>query len=376
MIPHRTRMPAFRARLARIGCMLALAVAVGAASVAGAAEGGVPDLSITVEQLPFGSRRDIVRLAIHGEAPRDCTPTIGRAWLEDADFSIELRSPTSGCDETRRVPFTLRVDPRASGLPLPPNRVIRARVFRSAGASAELAAFRLFDTGPATSAQVPENGFWWSTADAGTGEAVRATGASLEWQDGELAVALYGFTDIGMPTWYFGSARLAGRVARVGLVQLAGGEPLLAATGSQPQALPGPRLEIEFLSPVQARAWLVRVEDGRDVQLRPMLLSRARFANDAGGSTWSGTWVLVPDDGAPRTFVFGSGAPRANGFHLDDAANDARLDCRVPVAGGLPDLCTLSVDGAPAADFNRIGFERLGGRGNDGAPVTLVRVRD
>jgi hypothetical protein len=27
------------------------------------------------------------------------------------------------------------------------------------------------------------------------------------------------------------------------------------------------------------------------------------------------------------------------------------------------------------ADFDRIGFDRLGGRGNDGAPVTLVRVQ-
>ena len=108
MIPHRTRMPALRTRLARIGCLLVLA----AASVAGAAEGGVPDLTLTVEQLPFASGRDVARLAIHGEAPLNCAPTIGRAWLEDADFSIELRSPTSGCDETRRVPFTLRVDPR------------------------------------------------------------------------------------------------------------------------------------------------------------------------------------------------------------------------------------------------------------------------
>ena len=205
--------------------------------------------------------------------------------------------------------------------------------------------------------------------------AVRATGTSLEWQDGELAVALYGFTETGSPTWYFGSARPSGRVARVGLVQLAGGEPLLAATGGQPQALPGPRLEIEFLSPSQARAWLVRVEDGRDVQLRPMMLSRARFANDDGGSTWTGRWVLVPEDGQPRTFDFRAGSEGGEAFQLNDASVDAHLDCRVPVAGGLPDLCTLSVAGQPVADFDRIGFDRLGGRGHDGAPVSLVRVQ-
>ena len=371
MFPHRTRTSLLRGRLAGAACALAL---LGAAA-GHAADGGAPDLSLTVEQLPFASGRDIARVAIHGHAPLHCAPRIGRIWLDDADFSVELESPTQGCDDSRQVPFTLRVDPRASGLPLPADRVVRVRVYRNMGATPVLVAFRLFDTGPATAAQVPENGFWWSTADAGSGEAVRATGTSIEWQDGELAVALYGFTETGAPTWYFGSARPSGRVARVGLVQLAGGEPLLASAGGQPQALPGPRLEIEFLSPSQARAWLVRVEDGRDVQLRPMMLSRARFANDDGGSTWSGRWVLVPEDGQPRTFEFRAGRQGGEGFQLTDAANDARLDCRLPVAGGLPDLCTLSTGAQPMADFDRIGFDRLGGRGNDGAPVTLVRVQ-
>jgi hypothetical protein len=371
MFPHRTRTHPLRARFAGMACALSLL----AVPVAGAVEGGAPDLTLTIEQLPLSSGRDVARVAIHGQAPLNCAPAIGRTWLDDADFSVELRSPTQGCDPLRQQPFTLRVDPRASGLPLPANRVLRVRAYRTHGATPVLAAFRLFDTGPATAAQVPENGFWWSTADAGSGEAVRATGASLEWQDGELAVALYGFTETGAPTWYFGSARPGGRVARVGLVQLAGGEPLLASSGGPPQALPGPRLEIEFLSPTQARAWLVRVEDGRDVQLRPMLLSRARFASDDGGATWSGRWVLVPDDGQPRTFEFRGGSRGAENFQLNDPANDARLDCRVPVAGGLPDLCTLSVGGQPAADFDRIGFDRLGGRGSSGAPVTLVRVQ-
>lgn len=360
-----------RARLAGIGCALALL----AVPVAHAVDGDAPDLALTIEQLPSASGRDVARVAIHGEAPLHCAPAIGRIWLDDADFSVELRTPTQGCDPLRRQPFTLRVDPRASGLPLPPNRVLRVRVYRSDGATPVLAAFRLFDVGPASAAQVPENGFWWSTADPGSGEAVRATGASLEWQDGELAVALYGFTETGAPTWYFGSARPSGRVARVGLVQLAGGEPLLASTGGSPQALPGPRLEIEFLSPTQARAWLVRVEDGRDVQLRPMLISRARFASDDGGSTWSGRWVLVPEDGQPRTYEFRGGSQGAESFQLNDNINDARLDCRVPVAGGLPDLCTLSVGGVPTADFDRIGFDRLAGRGGNGAPMSLVRVQ-
>jgi hypothetical protein len=356
--------------LAGFACALALLCSAGVHAVGG----GGPDLSVSVEQLPMASGRNIARVLIRGEAPANCTPAVSRIWLDDSDFSVELNTPTQGCDDARQVPFTLRVDPRASGLPSPQNRVVRVRVYRNVGATPVLAAFRLIDTGPATAAQVPENGFWWSTADTGSGEAMRATGVGLEWQDGELAIALYGFTETGAPTWYFGSARPDGRVARVGLVQLAGGEPLLGSAGAQPQALPGPRLEIEFLSPSQARAWLVRIEDGRDVQLRPMMLSRARFANDDGGSTWNGRWVLVPEDGQPRTFEFRTGSQGSESFQLNDAANDARLDCRLPVAGGLPDLCTLSVDALPLADFDRIGLDRLGGRGNDGAAVTLVRV--
>ena len=85
--------------------------------------------------------------------------------------------------------------------------------------------------------------------------------------------------------------------------------------------------------------------------------------------------MLVPEDGNPRTFEFRDGSPRTDGFQLSDDAHDAELDCRLPSAGGLPDLCTLSINGSPEADFDRIGFDRLGGRSHSGTPATLVRVR-
>jgi len=58
---------------------------------------------------------------------------------------------------------------------------------------------------------------------------------SLELQDNQLAASLLGFTDAGASTWYFGSSTLAGRIARIPLVQLANGEEWFSAIGSHPR---------------------------------------------------------------------------------------------------------------------------------------------
>jgi hypothetical protein len=141
-----------RAQLAGVACTLAL---IGAMA-AHAAEGGAPDLSLTVAQLPIASGRAIARVAIHGQAPLHCAPEVGRIWLDDADFSVELKSPTQGCDDSRQLPFTLRVDPRASGLPLPSNRVVRVRVYRSIGATPVLRLVTHLDVDDAAIARVIE----------------------------------------------------------------------------------------------------------------------------------------------------------------------------------------------------------------------------
>ncbi|MEO5558372.1 MAG: hypothetical protein ABIO49_01495 [Dokdonella sp.] len=238
-------------------------------------------------------------------------------------------------------------------------------------AAATLAAFHLLDTNSAVSAPTPENGFWWSEA----GEAAGSS-ASLELQDGQLAVGFFGFADSGLPTWYFGTARPNGRIASVPLVQLANGDPMFAPIGNKPTAAAGPRLEIEFVSPTQARAWLVRSEGGRDVQVRPLLLARSQFATGAPGTSWSGQWVLVPDDkGPPRVFEFADPSSQdAETFHLSDAGNDATLDCRLGSASRRPEVCTLSTNATPIADFDQIGLDHLTGRGSDGARMKLVRI--
>ncbi|MBN8726820.1 MAG: hypothetical protein J0H15_03850 [Xanthomonadales bacterium] len=322
--------------------------------------------------LPDAARQVVVQ----GRAPAHCAPAIGSVGLDGADLSIELVSPQTGCDARRLVGFALAVDPRAAaGLPFLPERVLRVRLFARGSGPAELVAFRLLDASPAGAASVPENGFWWSQPGPGGAPASPGTGASFEWQGGQLAVGLFGFSDSGAATWSFGSARSVGRTASVALVELADGDPAFAPAGSQPSAEAGPRLEIEFLSPISARAWLVRQEDGRDVEVRPLTLARSRFDEGPAGTAWSGRWVLVGDETAPpRLFEFGG--PRsqdADSFHLD-AADGASLECRLAAATRQPDLCTLTADGLSLADFDEVGLDRLGGRDPGGQAVRLVRV--
>jgi hypothetical protein len=316
---------------------------------------------------------------LQGTAARHCIPTIAGVTLDGTDLSIELRIPSTGCDSQHQVPYMLQINPQQSmGLQILPGQTYRVRVYAGSGDAPSLVSFQLFDTHAASASFSPENGLWWSEASADTGPGRHGNGASIEWQDGQIAVSLFGFSDTGAATWYFGSARLIGRVARVSLVHLADGDPLFSPTGSQPSAEAGPRMEIEFLSPTRARAWLVRSESGRDVEVRPFTLSRSRFSNGAAGTSWSGQWVLVPDDdGAPRVFEFSApGKPDAAGFHLEDAGNDARLDCRAATTDtdALPDLCTLSSATHVIADFDQIGLDRLGGRSASGARITLMRV--
>jgi hypothetical protein len=370
---HTTKL-AVNSWLAGTVCAFALAGCVSAT----AADRGAAALRIELETAPASSMQTSRQIGLYGTAPARCAPTLARATLDGADLSIELHAPQTACDEKHPIPFNLHVDPLASaGVPLLAGQVYRVRVYSQAGAGAPaLVAFHLLDTNAGVSAPTPENGFWWSEASAETGAATAGTGASLEWQDGQLAVGLFGFADSGAATWYFGSARPNGRVAAVSLVQLANGDPMFASAGNKPAAQAGPRLEIEFLSPTRARAYLVRIDDDRDMQVRTLLLARSHFATGSAGSTWTGQWVLVPDDnGTPRLFEFADPSSHdAETFHLADAGSDASLDCRVGTATQHPEVCTLSAHSMPIADFDQIGIDHLSGRGSEGARVKLVRI--
>ena len=319
-----------------------------------------------------------IPLALYGTAPARCLPTLHRAVLDGVDLSIELDAARTGCDARRMSPFGLRVDTAAAaGVPLLPGQVYRVRVYLDEGGIASLIAFRLLDTSANASAPVPENGFWWSETSPDMGAAAAGTGVSIEVQDGRLALGLFGFGDDGHPTWSFGSARMSGRSARIDLVALEHGDPPFAPIGAKPSAEPAPRLEIEFLSPTRARAWLVRSIDGHDSEVRAFTFGRSRFAAGPAADAWTGTWVLVPDDaGEPRRFEFAdAGAQDGDTIHLTDATRGASLDCRLAPGTAHADFCTLSQGNAPLADFDQVGLDRLDGRAADGnGRVRLLRV--
>ncbi len=372
---HYPRMPLTRTRK-----LAALVAAAGIALVASvpciaqaAADAG---LRVRFETATGLSSHQPPSIAIYGQAAANCVPKIERVDAEGVDLSIVLHASRTGCDPAHPSPFVLHVDTVAmAGTPLLPGQVYRLRVYSDADGTSSLAVFRLLDTGLSAAAE-PENGFWWSQASAEAGPASRSTGISLESQGDQIAISLYGFADSGSATWYFGSARVRGRTLVVPLVELANGDPMFSPTGSEPTAQSGPRLEIEFLAPTRARAWLVRHQDGIDTAVRMLSLSRTRFASGEASASWNGRWVLVADDEtAPRQFEFSTPTRQdADAFHLVDGNGNASLDCRGSGAGALPDLCTLSVGAEVLADFDRVGLDHLDGRQANGATVRLIRV--
>ena len=351
--------------------LLALLALASAAPAFAASSQSVQRISLE-RQLSTGA----ARIGIDGSAPAACVPRVEGVTVDGADISVVLTSAATGCKTNRLVPFHLKADAASTtGSHALPAQVYRVRVYAGSGASPRLAAFALIDASAPSLAPVPESGFWWTQPDA-NGAAAAGTGMSLELQDNQLAASLLGFTDAGSSAWYFGSATLAGRVARIPLVQLANGEEWFSALGTQPDVQPGPRLEIEFMSPARARAYLVRNDGQNDVQVRILTLARSAFATGPAGASWVGRWVLVPEDGgATRLFDFAAPSHRdADTFRLVDAANDASLDCRMIAGTQQADACTLTTSAATIADFDQVGYDHFAGHGANGAPVQLLRV--
>ncbi len=364
-------------KLAAVRLFLAAAGIVACASSLAAAPDAT-DLQVQLQAAanPASLALAPLSVAITGKAPARCAPTIGHAGIDGVNLNIEMRAPQTDCPSTSALSFYLPLDP-AKGARVMAGQVYRTRIYSMENGTAQLLAFGLLDTNPHSSAPVPESGLWWSEARAETGAAVAGNGASIELQDGQLAVGLLGFDEGGDATWYFGTGPASGRVARVPLVRLAHGDPLFAASGNnQPLPQPGPRIEVEFLSPSRANAWLVRNEGGRDVEVRALALSRSRFASGPIGTSWNGQWVLVPDDGtASRIFEFAAaGSQDAENFHLADATGEASLDCRLIAGTEHPAACTLSGPALASVDFDQVGFDRLSGHTSTGARATLLRV--
>ena len=351
--------------------LLIFALAMSAGSMSALAA----DASVRISLSSKARNSTSPQIAIDGGAPSGCVPRIGRSTLDGADLSIELNAPSTGCRPQRTVPYHLRFDTATvTGVNTPPPKVLRVRVF-SAG-SAGLVAFRLLDTSTREAAASPENGFWWSQAGSELGRAAAGSGMSLEFQDGHIAASLLGFSETGAATWYFGSAGLVGNVARIPLVQLANGDGWFSAVGTQPEVLSGPRMELEFLSPTRALAYLVRNEDGRDVDVRSLVLTRSVFSSGPAGSAWSGRWVLVaPGGGTARVFDFvGAGNRDGESFRLVDTPNAASLECRFGAGTTQPEACTLTALAGATVEFDQVGLDHLTGHNTDGAAIQLLRV--
>ncbi|HEY6941380.1 hypothetical protein [Dokdonella sp.] len=349
---------------------LASALAGCAALLLGAFASPAGALSVRLESTGSG-----LRIGLVGQAPARCLPAVARVTVDGDDVGVMLHAPATGCARGT-IAYALHVDPSMSGTPLSAGRTYRVSVFSDATDLPGLVAFRVLDTSASSAgAPQPENGFWWSEAALETGPASRSTGISLEAQGDQLAVSLFGFGDDGSPVWYFGSARRKGRIAVVPLLELRNGDPLFSPTGSRPSAIEGLRLELDFLSPSRARAWLVRSDDRRDIAVRALALSRSSFSN-ADGAEWSGRWILVGDDEATlRQFEFGAPTRRDAGALHYVAADGASLDCRSAPLASAPDFCTLSLGASAVADFDQVGLDRLDGRDGNGARVQLLRVR-
>ncbi|TCO41911.1 hypothetical protein [Dokdonella fugitiva] len=347
------------------------------ASVALCAASGAGAIGVRVEPATSGGTLH-PRIGIIGKAPTNCKPSVDHVTIDGQDIGIVLHSPKVGCWTGSGSGYVLHVDPAEVGATMTPGTVYRVSVFSDAGDAPGLVTFRLLDATldpPATpDAPQPENGFWWSQDSAETGPASRSTGMSLEAQGGQLAVGLFGFGDAGNPTWYFGSARRQGRTAVVPLLELRNGDPLFSPTGSRPSAVDGLRLELEFLSPARARAWLVRSDDRRDIAVRAFTFARSNFSNIDARVDWDGRWVLVGDDaGALREFEFATPTRQdADTLRFFDASG-ATLECRAS-GSGVPRACTLSGGASPIAEFDQVGLDRLDGRGTNGERVRLMRV--
>lgn len=310
-------------------------------------------------------------LQVSGRAPAGCPPALESIAADGLDLDLTLALPAAGCDAARRESFRLRVDPAAAGQLLLPGQTYRVRVHLARPGGTDLMAFRLLDTRDRTSTPLrPESGFWWLDSETGA-SAAAASGLALETQGPQLAASLFGFDPEGRATWHFGSARLEGRVAHLELV---GVEDPGAGTGAPvPSSHPGPRLELEFLSPMRVRAWLVEVANGQDIAVHPFHLRRKPFAAGSGGHSWTGAWLLVPEGGArPRRFDFRLLRETETGWELSDPSRGAHVSCRLRAA--LPEACTLATGDLTLARFDLIGLDRMDGLGSDSSPVMLLRL--
>ncbi len=319
-------------------------------------------------------------LIIDGTWSDACLPSLLRTRVVDFDIDIHLRSDGRACAAVRTT-FQLKVNPaRESGLNQLPLGIYRVRLFLShANGSNELIAFRLLRSGGDDRRSRPESGFWWSVPTANNIPALSGNGLSIEQQGDTLAVTWLSY-ESGAPAWYFGSQTMSGKIARIALSRMAGGGEAFAGPNAPPEIEPGLALNIEFLTPAHANAWLVRGQPGstRTIEVQDLNLVRLPFEEGHPGKGWQGDWALVVGDAAEARIIELTRPDMADAetFRVSDRLGSIKLQCRLDDVGNHPvaSFCTLTDGASVLADFDQVGLDRLSGLNADGVPVRLVRL--
>jgi hypothetical protein len=356
----------------------ALALLVVAASALAQQSG----TQVIEERAAAGATRDWT-LAISGEWPTQCPPTLENVALDGNDLRIDARSQLGLCTR-RAMPYSIELDPALAlqDTVLVPG-VYRVSYYAADGAQAEpkLRAFALLDhSAPDAAAIVPESGFWWSAngADASADRTV----LSLELQDDQLSAALMSYDNIGQPVWYFGAAPYAGHIAHITLLRLAGGSDPFVNASMVPRGDPVLTLDLQFESGAHALGWLSRERSNADdvsLQIHGLDLVRLPFADAASGQAWQGDWVLVADteDDTPRRLLFSQyRAVDTQHFELNDGGGNLLVCVRESTQPEWPpSSCSLhGADGALTAAFDSVAMGRMDGVRSDGKTAHLLRV--
>ncbi|MGB0135504.1 hypothetical protein [Dokdonella sp.] len=319
-------------------------------------------------------------LEIRLDWPTSCLPVISRTSLDDLHIDVHLHSAISGCAPAS-TPVTLRVNPaRESGRNRIALGIYQVRLFLEQGnGSSELIGFRLLQSGGDITLTRPENGFWWSVTASDAVPALAGSGVSIEQQGDDIAVSLLSY-EAGSPVWYFGSATMPGNIARIPLIRMVGGDEPFSSPFSAPGAEPGMSLNLEFLSPSHANAWLVRPrsEESLALEIQPLSLMRVPFNDEAAGKRFLGEWVLAVEDAREARVINLTRLITADEetFRLVDRFGSVSLQCRSQQVGGhaSPVFCSLMDGASVLADFDVVGLDRLSGLDANGTQVRLVRL--
>jgi hypothetical protein len=321
-------------------------------------------------------------LEIRLDWPVSCLPAISRTTLDNWNIDVHLRGSTAHCAAVS-TPLVLKVNPaRESGRDRMALGIYQVRLFlEQDDGRTEMVGFRLLQSGGDITLARPESGFWWSVQGTDFAPALSGSGVSIEQQGENIAVSLLSY-EAGSPVWYFGSATMPGNIAHVPLLRMVGGDEPFSAPFSSPGAEPGMALNLEFLGPSQANAWLVRPrsEDSPALEIQPLSLMRVPFKEGPAGQHFRGEWVLVVDEARDaRVFsLVNLITSDQETFRLVDKLGSVSLQCRSMDAGGhsLPVFCSLTDGASVLADFDRIGLDRLSGLDANGTTVRLVRLPD